>query len=50
MDGKYCDECKGECKQFRRSLDDKIDDGFFYIIDQIKIAFLYCLCIRDRKN
>jgi hypothetical protein len=46
MDSKYCEECKGECKQFNRSLDDKIDDGFFYIINKIKLIFLYCLCMR----
>jgi hypothetical protein len=50
MDGKYCDECKGECKQFNRSLDDKIDDGIYYIIDKIKSIIFYCSCIYARKN
>ena len=48
MDRKYCEECKGECKEFNRSLDDKIEDGFLYFIYKIKSIFLYCLC--NRKN
>ena len=43
----YCYECKGNCTGISKSIDDKIDDLIFNIIDKIKLIFLYCLC---KKN